>query len=820
MKSKVILLLAIVASAAFWLGWFLRQPSVQRHAAHAVTSEEDTSQASTWTCPMHPQVRQPDPGKCPLCGMDLVKQEAGAKDPGPRHLEMSEANKKLAEILTTKVERAFVETEVRMVGMVDYDETRVRTISAWVPGRLDRLFVDFTGTRVRKGDHLVWLYSPQVMTAQEELLEAKRLAEQQTKERSEFLRDSSLRALESARDKLRLWGLSDAQIAEIEKRGTAQDHIMIPSPGEGIVTHKALNEGAYVKVGTPIYRIAKLDHLWIQLDAYESDLPWIRYGQDVSIETEALPGEVFRGWISFVAPELDRKTRTVKVRVNVENPHEKLKPGMFVRAVVRARVAGGGKVMDPNLAGKWICPMHPEVVEDEQTPCRVCGMDLVRAEELGYVAGKAPESKALVVPASAVLWTGKRSIVYVAVANKSVPTYEGREIILGPRAKDRYIVISGLQEGEAVVTKGAFKIDSALQILAKPSMMSMRGADPVKARIPESFRQTVTPLYDGYFEISKALAADAEARARRALETFGKTLRVTKALGLLPRAHSLWLSEAEALARAVARAKDTKGIKKLRSEFFGLSRAMLGIEESIGHAGTTPHYEVFCPMAGDGKGGAWLQDSEPVRNPYFGASMLQCGEVQKVHPGSGHGPRDPATKPQKKPDPAKPAAKRSEAESDALRTAASALAPVYAAYLEAQRALSGDDFDAAKQAFSSLDKAVEGVDMRGLAGDAHMLWMKLTKELSAAGKQGSTANDIASCRVAFKAASNAVLVLVTKIGHARAGQLYEHHCPMAFGNTGASWIQADDKLLNPYFGAAMLRCGVVKRKFDALDQGR
>jgi len=213
--------------------------------------------------------------------------------------------------------------------------------------------------------------------------------------------------------------------------------------------------------------------MWVVLDAYESDLQWLRYGQEVEFTTLAYPGEVFSGAISFISPMMRDGTRTVNVRVNVENPDRKLKPGMFVRAVVRSKIAAPGKVMDADLAGKWISPMHPEIVKDQPGQCDVCGMDLVPAESLGYVGVSPSTAEApLVIPASAPLITGTRAVVYVEVPEADAPTYEGLEITLGPRAGDYYLVASGLKPGQRVVSRGAFKIDSALQIQAQPSMMN------------------------------------------------------------------------------------------------------------------------------------------------------------------------------------------------------------------------------------------------------------------------------------------------------------------------------------------------------------
>jgi Cu(I)/Ag(I) efflux system membrane fusion protein len=408
--------------------------------------------------------------------MDLIPLSIdSAAGTTARELVISEEAAKLMEIETSVVQRKFVTNEIRMVGKIDYDETRVKNITAWVPGRIDRLYVDFTGITVNKGDHMVYLYSPQLISAQAELLQASKAASSIRIGTSDLVTRSTLATLEAAREKLRLLGLDDEQIKNIESSSEPQTHITINSPMSGIVIHKNATEGMYVDTGTPIYRVADLSRLWVKLDAYESDLPWIRYGQEVEFTTQAYPGQVFKGTISFIDPVLNDKTRTVKVRVNVDNSEGKLKPQMFVKAVVRSKVAAGGRVMAAEMAGKWICPMHPDVVKAKAGTCDICGMDLVTTESLGFVKTETPEKAPLVIPASVPLITGKRAVVYVRLPNRELPTYEGREIVLGPRAGDYYIVESGLDEGEIVVTNGNFKIDSAMQIQAKPSMMNPQG---------------------------------------------------------------------------------------------------------------------------------------------------------------------------------------------------------------------------------------------------------------------------------------------------------------------------------------------------------
>ncbi len=465
----VIMLLAVGVAVGYWL-------SSGAPPAMASGDGQAAQDSGKWYCSMDPQIVRDKPGKCPICAMDLIPlpQDMMA-EVAPRELVVSETAAKLMEIQTSPVERKFVAMEVPMVGKVDYDETRVKSITAWAPGRIDRLYVDFTGTRVTKGDHLVYLYSPELISAQAELLQAAKAMAKIQPDASDYVKQSTQQTLDAAREKLRLLGLKAEQIQSIESSGKALTHLTIYAPIGGIVIDKAATEGMYVTTGTPIYKVADLSRLWIKLDAYESDLPWIHYGQEVSFTTAAHPGQTFRGHISFISPTLDPMTRTVKVRVNVPNPDGRLKPEMFVRAVVRSRVAQGGQVMDPNMAGKWICPMHPSVVKPEPGKCDICGMDLVTTESLGYVTADAQGEPPLVIPVSAPLITGKRAVVYVEKSEAEKPTFEGREVVLGPRAGDYYIVESGLNEGDRVVTQGNFKIDSAMQIQAKPSMMNPGG---------------------------------------------------------------------------------------------------------------------------------------------------------------------------------------------------------------------------------------------------------------------------------------------------------------------------------------------------------
>jgi len=301
---KVILIIIV----AFAVGYAVRgfRISVPPDAGHDHVSDAGQSEAPQWwICSMHPQVRQPKQGKCPICFMDLIPVTSDGGDIGERQISFSQEAIKLMEIETTPVERKFVEAEIRMVGKVDYDETRVKNITAWVPGRIDRLYVDFTGITVEKGDHLVYLYSKELLEDQQALLGAITGSQNIKPESSDFVNKLKSTNVEAVRTRLRLRGLNDEQIAQIEKAGEPMTHLTIYSPIGGIVIEKSATEGMYVNVGTRIYTVADLSKLWIKLDAYESDLPWIRYGQNVVFTAEAYPGEVFKGKISFIDPVLN-----------------------------------------------------------------------------------------------------------------------------------------------------------------------------------------------------------------------------------------------------------------------------------------------------------------------------------------------------------------------------------------------------------------------------------------------------------------------------------------------------------------------------------
>jgi Cu(I)/Ag(I) efflux system membrane fusion protein len=623
----IVLVLVLTLVIGLLVGRYAFAPDRDSRADHAATNAVPAggAKAEVWTCSMHPQIRRPGPGKCPICAMTLIPVGSGeaSADDGPRTLVMSESASALADIQTTRVERRFPEVTVRLVGQLDYDETRMRSLTARFPARIDELFVNFTGVAVSKGEHLARIYSPELITAQQELRLAHAAAP-----------DGSI--TRAVRAKLRLWDLLPEQVEALLAQDDVDDDFELRAPIGGVVVTKNIKEGDYVKTGEPLFRIADLSGLWLHLQAFESDLAKLRYGQAVVFTVEAWPGETFTGRIAFIAPEVDPRTRTVAVRVNVPNPDARLKPGMFAQGEVRVKLAGDNQVFAPDLAGKWISPMHPEIVKDGPGTCDVCGMALVTAESLGYDTRSTKEAP-IIVPASALLRTGMRAVVYVKKPKTEQPAFEGREVVLGSEADGSVIIVSGLAEGDEVVTHGAFKIDSALQILAKPSMMNPDGgggapghnhggatpAAPGASTQPDEHADhnvaaaltldpaTARSLLPTYFKLQAALADDDLAAAKDSVRAM---MDVTGHAGPLPELlHGLL---------------DAEKLDALREPAFAqLSNAMIAAlkKEPAALEGTV--IQMHCPMAADNRGADWLQPTEELRNPYFGAAMPICGEM-------------------------------------------------------------------------------------------------------------------------------------------------------------------------------------------------
>ncbi len=590
---------------AFAGGFLVRGVSGPSAGHSDSTAESVDNEPERWTCSMHPQIILPTNNQmCPICNMDLIPLEDDLSSGLARNeLSLSPEAAALADLGTSLVQRRFVARRVPLVGEVSADETRLREITARFGGRLDRLYLASTGANVSKGMKLAEIYSPEIYGAQAELQTA---VNSLAAAPEGPVADSARRLVESSRKKLRLAGLSASQIQEVETGGQLNENLVVTAPFDGVVISRKATEGQYVKTGMVLYSIADLSRVWVTLRAYERDLIWLRPGQNVEFRTRSHGGLIFKGDILFLDSILDEKTRTVEVRVEVENSDGLLKPGMLVSAEVEA-------VLDANG--------NPAQMDEVALP-------------------------PLVIPASAPLLTGRRAVVYVQKEGQEFPVYQGREVVLGARAGGFYLVEKGLLEGEKVVTRGAFKIDSALQIQAKDSMMMARDglgypaeniSTPAIIETPEDFKKALIILLDAYLELQSKLAADDNEGSALAGRSVAEAISAAEELSdqLSVSAAIKWSHLYPKLDQALEALEHSETLVTRRVPFQPLSDNLWLVFKTFG----TPEDKVLrqfnCPMAFSDTGAEWIQLGKTTNNPYFGDQMLRCGaQVQTLSPAS------------------------------------------------------------------------------------------------------------------------------------------------------------------------------------------
>lgn len=409
-------LIIVVLVIGLLVGYFFGTSVNQHINTSAHQHINSSAHQQIWTCSMHPQIKQNEPGLCPICAMDLVPVETGSSEGehvDPNEIQMTESALALASVQTTIVKRGVPENKIRMLGKVKADERKMSELTARFRGRIEKLFINYTGQQVSKGDKLGAIYSPELITAQKELLEAANN------------KNSNPSFYKAARTKLKLWGLTYEQINAIEDGGEIKTYFEILSPVTGTVAKRHVAIGDYVKEGSALFEVIDLSVVWVMFDAYESDLPWIKKGDKMDFTIKSVPGIVYTGKVTFIDPFIDAQTRVAQVRVELINPEKHFKPGMFVSGILSSSIAD--------------------------------------------------KSNELLIPKSAVLWTGKRAVVYVKVPERETVSFIYREVVLGPEAGKYYVVSEGLSEGEEIAVNGVFKIDAAAQLSGKSSMMNSEG---------------------------------------------------------------------------------------------------------------------------------------------------------------------------------------------------------------------------------------------------------------------------------------------------------------------------------------------------------
>lgn len=604
MKTKIkihkreISITVIAVVLGLLAGWLLFHQSGNESSTNQ-KNEQAQKEATIWTCSMHPQIRMNHPGKCPICGMDLIPlSEYSAEEAAtsPDDIKMSEEAAKIADIQTMIVSRSHPVKEVYLLGKVKPDERNIAELTARFGGRIEKLYINFTGQQVKKGEPLATIYSPALLTAQKELLEAM------------SYKESNPEFYNAARNKLKLWDLTDQQIDQIEKAGKTKSYFEILSPITGTVTRRDVAVGDYVKEGNPLFQVTDLSKVWVLFEAYESDLPWISLNDKATFTIRSIPGKKFTGKVSFIDPTIDPKTRIAGIRVEVANYDELLKPEMFADGIVTSSIA--------------------------------------------------QNRKDLVIPKTAVLWTGKRSVVYVKVPDRNEPTFRYREITLGPTAGESYVVTDGLKEGEEIAVNGVFKIDAAAQLAGKPRMMNPEGgggstggmagmkmdkgelgkgthkgeSQPSSTtaenkRVDPEFIDQLSAVFDAYLPMKNDfIQSDAGKVKDDARTVLNKLSKVNMEL-LNGDAHMEWMAFLNPMKKSLDKIVTANDIELQREGFADFNLNFYKAIKRFGLVNDTVYFQ-YCPMAFNNKGAYWLSDILKIRNPYFGDAMLSCGETR------------------------------------------------------------------------------------------------------------------------------------------------------------------------------------------------
>ncbi|MEQ9090009.1 MAG: efflux RND transporter periplasmic adaptor subunit [Balneola sp.] len=599
---------------------------IDQHVAESHTDEDGNV---IYSCSMHPSVRQNEPGDCPICGMELIEvQDNSTASGNPNELTMSLAAVKLAEIETSLVRSGKPVSKIYMPGKVMADQNKVSSVTSHVAGRIINLYVDYVGAYVKQGQKIASLYSPELISAQQEFLQTVEFKEQNPA------------LYKSAKRKLELLELPTKTIENIEDSGKIMTEINIVSQATGYVTKLNVTRQEHVKRGTVLFEVADLSIVWVMFDAYESDLSLIEEGQTINFTTATYPGEKFEGTVSFVNPSVNNISRTADVRVKANNPTQKLKPNMLAEGILTAEVSN---------------------------------------------------ERSLLVPKSAVLWTGPRSIAFVQLPDTEKPTFIAREVTLGKRVGNQYIILEGLEAGEEVVTHGNFKLDGAAQLADKFSMMNrmpgtganrtgheghtmgtensgemQMNSEPRNGKmndhsehqdmqmenqnhsnhnmdmteddhsehqnmetqmnpVSSEFKSQLNDVLKEYLVLKDALVASDNSGVSSAAKEIQTQLENVDMSLVKGEMHMKWMDHLSVLSKSANELSETNDLKIQRAEFLKLSETLIESVKTFGVTGVV--YQQFCPMTDGGKGGYWLSESEEIKNPYFGEQMLKCGET-------------------------------------------------------------------------------------------------------------------------------------------------------------------------------------------------
>ena len=579
--KKYIIYIGILAIGLL-LGWFLFGNSIKEDTSHNHSETEQTNQM--WTCSMHPQIMQPEAGDCPICGMDLIPAETSAEGLDVNEFKLTKNAMALANIQTSIVgNNTSKDATIKLSGKIAENEEANIVQASYFSGRIERLNISSTGEEVRKGQLLATIYSPELFAAQQELITASSIKESQPA------------LYKAVRNKLKLWKISESQIDQIEASGKVKQNFPIYANVSGTVSEKLVEQGDYVKQGQALLKITNLNKVWALFDVYENQIELFKKGQEITVTSNAYPNKEFKKKVDFIDPTFNSATRTVKLRVVLNNTSREFKTGMFVEGNIKNNMS-----------------------EKEQL---------------------------LMIPSSAILWTGKRSVVYLKT-NPNEPIFEMKEITIGKQLGELYEVIDGLISGDEIVSNGTFTVDAAAQLKGKKSMMNKEGGVVMtgheghlgmdsttsvnndnhsnmneRMKVSKGFQNQLKVVFNDYIKLKNALVKDDSnnvmAESKRLLTNLSK---VDMKLLMDKEAHNHWMSLEKKMKTAATSISNTSKIKEQRMHFKNVSSYLtnaievFGINEKV--------YHQFCPMADNNKGAYWLSKEEKVINPYFGDAML------------------------------------------------------------------------------------------------------------------------------------------------------------------------------------------------------
>ena len=569
--KKNVLYIVIAVVVGLLAGWIIfGNNDTESKSGSAISDTHDHSNEiqEVWTCSMHPQIMQPEPGNCPICGMNLIPVETGGEGLAMNEIKMTKNAMSLANIQTSIVgsnmssERDGI---ISLSGKIATNEENNSVQASYFDGRIEQLNVNYKGQKVNNRQLLATIYSPNLVAAQQELITAASLKESQPA------------LYQAVRNKLKKWKLSDTQIDAIESSGKVRDNFPVYATINGTVSEVMAREGDYVKQGQPILKVSNLNSVWADFDAYENQISNLKEGQKIKVEANAYSNKEFDATITFIDPMLNNATRTVTVRATIKNNDNLFKPGMFVT---------------------------------------------------GKVQGTKTQSEMLSVPASAVMWTGERSLVYVKT-NPNEPVFEMREVSIHNRNGENYTISSGVQTGEEIVTNGIFTVDAAAQLQGKKSMMNKAKEDAtemsksqMRLKFSERFTNNFNNVINPYLKMKDAFVATDAKQVSAFAKMTSKAMKSadTKDVGKMEQSH---INKTIDMLDAIGK---NDNIKNQRAHFVILNENLVAIAMNI--KGANPLlYVQKCPMANNNKGAIWLSTEKDIKNPYYGDDMLTCGSV-------------------------------------------------------------------------------------------------------------------------------------------------------------------------------------------------